>query len=49
MPTTFAFLFRVAVLAAFGAGAVYALATFVEPSPQSVSIRIAPERFQVSE
>ena len=46
MPTTFRFLTRLAFLGAILAGIVYALATYVEPTPEPVSIRIAPERFE---
>lgn len=45
MPTTFRFLTRLILLGAVLAGVMYALATFVEPTPEPVSIRIAPERF----
>lgn len=46
MPTTFRFLTRLALLGAVIAGVIYALATYVEPTPEPVSIRIAPERFE---
>jgi hypothetical protein len=46
MPTTFRFLTRLAILGALAAGAIYALATYVDPTPEPVSIRIAPERFE---
>jgi hypothetical protein len=46
MPTTFRFLVRLTVLVALAGAAIYALATYVEPTPEPVSIRIAPERFQ---
>lgn len=45
MPTTFRFLIRVLVLGALTYGAMVALATYVEPTPEPISIRIAPERF----
>jgi len=45
MPTTFRFLIRLALLSALAAGAIYALATYIEPTPEPVSVRIAPERF----
>ncbi|WP_375572992.1 histidine kinase [Ahrensia marina] len=45
MPTTFRFLIRLALLGALAAGAIYALATYIEPTPEPVSVRIAPERF----
>ena len=46
MPTTFRFLARLTVLGALAAAAIYALATYVEPTPEPVSVRIAPERLQ---
>ncbi len=46
MPTTFLFLTRLAILGAVLSGIVFALATYVEPTPEPVSVRIDPERFQ---
>ena len=46
MPTTFRLLARLTILGAVAAAAIYALATYVEPTPEPVSIRIAPERFE---
>ncbi len=46
MPTTFRFLVRLLVLGALVYGAMYALATYIEPTPEPISIRIAPERFE---
>ncbi|MEM6712355.1 MAG: hypothetical protein AAF590_08735 [Pseudomonadota bacterium] len=45
MPTTFKLLFQLIVLGSIGAGVVYALATYVEPTPETVSVRIPSERF----
>ncbi|MBO6676110.1 MAG: histidine kinase [Rhizobiales bacterium] len=45
MPTTFRFLTRLAILGAIFAGVIYALATYIEPTPEPVSVRISPERF----
>lgn len=46
MPTTFRLLFRLAILGALVSGVIYALATYVEPTPEPVSIRIPTERFE---
>jgi hypothetical protein len=45
MPTTFRFLTRLAILGAIGYAIIYALATYVEPTPEPVSVRISPDRF----
>ena len=47
MPTTFRFLFRLLIIGGIIVGIMYALATYVEPTPEPVSIRIAPERFEL--
>ena len=44
MPSTFLFLLRLAILAGVTYGAMYALATFVKPTPETVSIRIDQQR-----
>ncbi|AIC29193.1 MULTISPECIES: hypothetical protein [Rhizobium] len=44
MPTLFRFLFVCAILAGTVYGAMWALATFVEPEPRDVTIRIPSER-----
>ncbi|MBX4927210.1 hypothetical protein [Rhizobium binae] len=44
MPTLFRFLFFCAILAGTVYGAMWALATFVEPEPRDVTIRIPSER-----
>lgn len=44
MPTTFRFLTVVAVLAGLAYGAMYALATFVEPRQGEMTVRIPPEK-----
>ncbi|MEM1286172.1 MAG: histidine kinase [Cohaesibacteraceae bacterium] len=46
MPTTIRLLTRLAILAALIGGIIYALATYVEPTPEPVSIRIPTERFE---
>ncbi|MBV6657839.1 MAG: histidine kinase [Devosiaceae bacterium] len=46
MPTTFRLLFRICVLGALVTGAMYALATYVEPTPEPISIRFPTERFE---
>ena len=46
MPTTFRFLTQLAILACLAGGLIYALATYVEPTPETVSIRISTERFE---
>ena len=46
MPTTFRLLLRLFVVGGVVVGIMYALATYVEPTPEPVSIRIAPERFE---
>ncbi len=45
MPTTLRFLTRLALLGVIFAGIIYALATYIEPTPEPVSVRIPPERF----
>ena len=40
MPTLFRFLFVVAVLAGLAYGAMFALATFVEPQPREITVTI---------
>ncbi|MFK7791680.1 MAG: histidine kinase [Devosiaceae bacterium] len=45
MPTTFIFLTRLAILGGLAYGAIFVLANYVEPTPEPISIRIAPERF----
>ncbi|WP_197486911.1 hypothetical protein [Rhizobium bangladeshense] len=44
MPSLFRFLFVCAMLAGTVYGAMWALATFVEPEPRDVTIRIPSER-----
>ncbi|MBB4479316.1 MULTISPECIES: hypothetical protein [Rhizobium] len=44
MPSLFRFLFVCAILAGTVYGAMWALATFVEPEPRDVTIRIPSER-----
>ncbi|MBX4989837.1 hypothetical protein [Rhizobium lentis] len=44
MPTLFRFLFVCAILAGMVYGAMWALATFVEPQQRDVTIRIPSER-----
>ncbi|HEY8564299.1 MAG TPA: histidine kinase [Beijerinckiaceae bacterium] len=40
MPTLFRFLFVIAVLAGLAYGAMFALATFVEPQPREITVTI---------
>ncbi len=45
MPTLFRFLFSLLVLAGIVMGSMYALATFVQPKPREITIRIPSDRF----
>jgi xanthosine utilization system XapX-like protein len=40
VPTLFRFLFVIAVLAGLAYGAMFALATFVEPQPREITVTI---------
>lgn len=44
MPSLVRFLFIIGLLAAIGYGAVYGLATFVEPNQRDMTVRIPAER-----
>lgn len=44
MPTLFRFLTTLAILAGLGYGAMWALATFVEPRQGEMSVRVPAER-----
>ena len=44
MPTLTRLVVVVAIIAGSAYGAMYALATFVEPNPREMTIRIPPER-----
>lgn len=44
MPSLIRFLVTLAVLAGLGYGAVFALATFVEPRPRDMSFTVPAER-----
>ncbi|MEO9613929.1 MAG: histidine kinase [Nitratireductor sp.] len=44
MPTLFRFLVTIAVLVGIAYGAMFALATFVEPRKGEMSVRIPPEK-----
>ena len=46
MPTLTRLLVGVAILAALAGAAVFALATFVEPSPREMVIRVPQERLE---
>ena len=45
MPTLFRFLTVVAIIAAVGYGALYALANFVNPKPREITVTIPPDKF----
>jgi hypothetical protein len=45
MPTLFRFLLSLLVLAAIVIGSMYSLATFVQPKPREIVIRVPPDRF----
>ena len=45
MPTLFRFLFSLLVLAGIVMGSMYSLATFVQPKPRDITIRVPAERF----
>jgi len=45
MPTLFRFLVSVAVLVGIVVGSMYALATFVQPKPREITVRIPADRF----
>lgn len=44
MPTLFRLLTVIAVIAGIVYGAMYALATFVEPNVGEITVRVPPER-----
>ncbi|MEM6383002.1 MAG: hypothetical protein AAF739_10030 [Pseudomonadota bacterium] len=46
MPTTIRMLLRLCLLLAIAAGAIYALANYVEPTPQPLSVRVPTDRFE---
>ncbi|WP_407049571.1 histidine kinase [Methyloraptor flagellatus] len=46
MPSLIRFLVVVGVLAGLVYGGLYALATFVEPKPREMTIRVPPEKFE---
>ena len=46
MPTTIRLLIRLTGVAVLFWIAVYVLATYVEPTPEPVSVRISTERFE---
>lgn len=45
MPSLLRFLAVVAILCGLVYGAIYALATFVEPNPREMSVTIPPDKF----
>jgi hypothetical protein len=46
MPSLVRFLVAVAIITALGAGAVVVLATFVDPHPREMTIRVPQDRFE---
>lgn len=44
MPTLFRFLTIIAIIAGIVYGAMYALATFVEPRTGEITVRVPPEK-----
>jgi len=44
VPTLFRFIVILAVLAGIGYGAMWALATFVEPQPREITTTVPPSR-----
>ena len=46
MPSLIRFLVFCAMLAGLVYGAMYALATFVEPTPREMTVRIPPEKLE---
>ena len=46
MPTLFRFLLTLAILAGIGFAALFALATFVEPTPREMSVTIPASKLQ---
>ena len=46
MPSLIRFLVALGVLAALGFGAIYALATFVEPKPREMTVKVPQDRFE---
>ncbi|MGR7996155.1 MULTISPECIES: hypothetical protein [unclassified Xanthobacter] len=44
MPTLFRLIVVLAILAGLGYGALWALATMVEPQPRDISFTVPPER-----
>jgi hypothetical protein len=45
MPTLFRLLTVLAIIAAFGYGAVWVLANYLEPQPRTITITVPPDRF----
>ncbi|MDR3497415.1 MAG: histidine kinase [Ancalomicrobiaceae bacterium] len=45
MPTLFRFLLSLAVLSGIVVGSMYSLATFVQPKPREITIRVPQDRF----
>jgi hypothetical protein len=45
MPSLFRFLLIVGILGGLGYGALFALATFVEPKPRQITVTIPQDRF----
>jgi hypothetical protein len=45
MPSLFRFLAVIAVIAGLGYAAVFALATFVDPKPRSITVTVPQDRF----
>lgn len=46
MPTVFRFLMIIGIVAAAGYGALYALATMVEPKPRTVTVTVPASKFE---
>jgi hypothetical protein len=46
MPSLVRFLVAVALITALGAAAVVVLATFVDPNPREMTIRVPQDRFE---
>ena len=46
MPTTFSLLIRLTLVAALIVGTVYLLATYIEPSTETISVPVRLERLE---
>ncbi len=45
MPSLFRFLIVIAIIAGLGYAAIFALATFADPQPRSITVTVPQDRF----